>query len=339
MGAEAAPQEARPGQATSSPSGEDPAGAAPNPGPNDAGEPTNGSRQLEASAPEIGQLAAPPPCWPPPPPQGASNVPPPAYPPVRAAPYPPMPQQAGPLPVGTWPPPPGPGQHSGPDQVVQGIPVLAGGNQGPGGYVVMSRRVQAWDWGLCGCFSDCGLCVDTFFCSACLIGRTYSAVIERRPDSMNVSVCTGVVACRALLLLVAIHPSFLWLPWCSVAGFLFWMRTKLRGAHGLEGGPFYDFTAVLCCQPCTEAQEAHEMAVQGVDPGYVCCRRSQRVQPRVRAATVNVTPHSQRDAAQAQPGYYSSYPPVPPIHMFPPAPQQAFYPYPPQYPTNPQQQQ
>ncbi|XP_033741382.1 placenta-specific gene 8 protein-like [Pecten maximus] len=91
-----------------------------------------------------------------------------------------------------------------------------------------------WSTGLCGCFSDCGSCLATYFCLPCMECRNATRLGE---------------CCL--------------LPYCC-AGSNIAMRARLRTLGGIRGSILGDICALSCCYMCAVCQMSREMDNMGM---------------------------------------------------------------------------
>ncbi|RMX52054.1 hypothetical protein pdam_00003729 [Pocillopora damicornis] len=94
-----------------------------------------------------------------------------------------------------------------------------------------------WSSGLCGCFENVGICFKAFFCPCIVAGEIGEALGE-----------SCFWHCFA---------STLWLPGVLNGAE---NRGKLRAMYQIPGSYCNDFLLHLCCQGCSYAQEAREIA-------------------------------------------------------------------------------
>merc|ERR1712048_751039 len=93
-----------------------------------------------------------------------------------------------------------------------------------------------WKEGLCGCFSNCGVCVMTYFLPCVTAGKNAEAVGES---------CFKF-GCLSILGVIG---------WWSRAT----IRGKIREAKGIEATDCNDCLMVIFCPLCALVQEATEM--------------------------------------------------------------------------------
>ncbi|XVF43587.1 hypothetical protein PTKIN_Ptkin02bG0051500 [Pterospermum kingtungense] len=108
-----------------------------------------------------------------------------------------------------------------------------------------------WSSGLCDCFSDFSLCLQTTFCPCITFGRN--------ADIIKKGSCS---CCENCLLYVLVH--------YFSGGFLSilfgcWYRRKLREEYGLKSSPCHDFFVHCFCHYCALCQEYRELRNQGFD--------------------------------------------------------------------------
>lgn len=92
--------------------------------------------------------------------------------------------------------------------------------------------------GLLGCFSNCGVCIITFFVPCVTIGR----VAEVNGDSC------------------CLHALCFFVPFVNIYQMVT-QRGKLRERQGIEGGCLTDLLLVLCCTECVLCQMGAEAEV------------------------------------------------------------------------------
>ena len=90
--------------------------------------------------------------------------------------------------------------------------------------------------GLCGCFSNIGLCVLSFFLPCYTFGKVAEAVGQ------------SCLLCGLSVLV----------PIANVVTMVM-VRSKVREAHRIEGSVLGDVLPVLCCPFCSLVQEAQEV--------------------------------------------------------------------------------
>jgi len=93
-----------------------------------------------------------------------------------------------------------------------------------------------WTNGLLGCFSNCGLCLMTYFAPCITMGRNAGAL--------------GDSCC--------LHTCFFFIPVLNVI-IRVSQRGRIRERQGIDGGVGKDILLVLCCPFCSLQQEAQEL--------------------------------------------------------------------------------
>jgi Cys-rich protein (TIGR01571 family) len=97
-----------------------------------------------------------------------------------------------------------------------------------------------WQHSLFGCFSNCGVCVVTYFVPCYTAGK----VAEKVGDSC---VLCGLVLCVPIAGCI-----------CGAV-----IRSKVRGQKNIPGSIFGDMVAWWCCPCCALVQESLEMDAIG----------------------------------------------------------------------------
>ena len=101
--------------------------------------------------------------------------------------------------------------------------------------------MQAFQHGLCSCFSNCSVCIITFFCPCYTAGK--------------VAETTGRSCCVHSLLYIFCPCISLFCQCC--------VRTDIRQSKNIGGSSISDFFCHLCCQPCALCQESRETGALG----------------------------------------------------------------------------
>jgi len=100
-----------------------------------------------------------------------------------------------------------------------------------------------WDTGLCDCFSDCKVCIVTYFCGVCQIAYQKAAVEEHE------------CGCGDFI------PACIF-PFCCAVS----VRGKIREKYGIEGGCCGDFMTLLFCGLCALTQQTRQLQMKGAKP-------------------------------------------------------------------------
>ena len=158
----------------------------------------------------------------------------------------------------------------------------------PESHIVTTVRVPDFSYGLCSCFDDMSVCCDVMWCSPCLLGRTYDAIIQNKPNSMNVGVCAGVSAAGmagyaagvfvnfglGLAPLGSILYSIGCLPYTYVTC---QQRKELRRHLSMQENDCEDCLLSWFCISCVQCQISRESNRLGMAPGGCCCQPQQAV--------------------------------------------------------------
>ncbi|KAG2499648.1 hypothetical protein HYH03_002587 [Edaphochlamys debaryana] len=105
---------------------------------------------------------------------------------------------------------------------------------------------KAWSSGLCGCFSDCGSCLYTYFCPCCSFG---SNVAKLGGDEVYCGgSCVGACCCYDLLYALG----------CCC---LYHMKVRgaIRRKYGIAGSDCNDCMLAFFCPVCSICQEARQL--------------------------------------------------------------------------------
>ncbi|KAI5837176.1 PLAC8 family-domain-containing protein [Morchella snyderi] len=107
---------------------------------------------------------------------------------------------------------------------------------------------QGWKYGMCGCFSDCGVCCTGYWCPCILHGKTKHRM--RHGTMEKYSCCNG--PCMGFGCLVACLP-----PLYFIMGMR--QRAEIRERYNIAGGGCGDYWRSLCCSCCSLIQEEREV--------------------------------------------------------------------------------
>ena len=115
--------------------------------------------------------------------------------------------------------------------------------QMPGGYQqvnVVQQLYSGGDFqeGLCGCFSDCGICFKSLCCCCCQYAENIQ-LISNGHESYNAHCCLSY--CGG----------------CCLLNFAF--RSRLRAKYNLEAKVCLDCFVCCCCSACGLAQDSREI--------------------------------------------------------------------------------
>ena len=141
-------------------------------------------------------------------------------------------------------------------------------------------------YGLCSCFDDMGVCCDVMWCSPCLLGRTYDAIILNKPNSMNVGVCMGVSLAYLAGTAGAVYVNLVLglapfgnaayalgcLPYTYVACR---QRGVIKERMNVQKNLCEDFMLSWCITGCVQCQMTREANRLGMQPGTICCCSSE----------------------------------------------------------------
>eukprot|EP01061_Rhynchopus_euleeides_P042631 TRINITY_DN7435_c0_g2_i1.p1 TRINITY_DN7435_c0_g2~~TRINITY_DN7435_c0_g2_i1.p1 ORF type:complete len:170 (+),score=42.98 TRINITY_DN7435_c0_g2_i1:47-556(+) len=127
--------------------------------------------------------------------------------------------------------------------------------------IVTVEQPHDWGYGLFGCFDDCGLCCDVFWCGVCMQSRLHDAM-NLRPNSMNGPVCCGLFIGSFVIggLACCLHNCY--------------VRGATREKYNIEGNGCADCCTSLFCGACIQCQMHREYQRHGINPGTTCCSAS-----------------------------------------------------------------
>uniref|UniRef100_A0A7S1LB35 PLAC8 family protein n=1 Tax=Neobodo designis TaxID=312471 RepID=A0A7S1LB35_NEODS len=181
--------------------------------------------------------------------------------------------------------------------------------------LVPAQGTPAWQSGVCDCFNDGSICMQTTFCHICTASNIYRREERNQQSDADCETCCTLWCCSGC-------SYYTCLPVNSGLTFLFLsgMRRTLIQRYGIQGESFCTSCMMaVCCCLCTTCQVQREMAGRGQHCGGVCATPPQN-QGRLPAA-----PPSNSAAVGAPP------PPPPSQQPYDPAAK------PGQYPAAPQQ--
>lgn len=101
-------------------------------------------------------------------------------------------------------------------------------------------KLQAWENGLCGCFSDCSSCCIGFWCPCVLFGQNY--------EKLGSGSC-GTGCCLYFILQILNCQCILGTP----------QRQNIQKNYNREGSCFGACCATFFCAGCANCQDAREI--------------------------------------------------------------------------------
>eukprot|EP00794_Sanderia_malayensis_P003508 gene3508-4008_t len=108
-----------------------------------------------------------------------------------------------------------------------------------------------WQNGICGCFSDIGTCIVTYFCPCVTAGKNAEAVGK----SCCVYGFLSMLGCIGIFTQASV-------------------RQEIRQRYNIEGGFGSDIICYCCCPLCALVQESSELKAHGGAPGGMAMARS-----------------------------------------------------------------
>eukprot|EP01059_Diplonema_ambulator_P002139 TRINITY_DN11770_c0_g1_i1.p1 TRINITY_DN11770_c0_g1~~TRINITY_DN11770_c0_g1_i1.p1 ORF type:complete len:178 (+),score=23.92 TRINITY_DN11770_c0_g1_i1:24-536(+) len=143
-----------------------------------------------------------------------------------------------------------------------------------------------WGYGICECFSDCGIFCDVYWCSCCMAGNLFEAVVNNEPRTPNYP-----MSC-----LMVMGGFFSWFlggtavfPLCCG---IMYIRNKMRDKYYIKGSILEDCLCSLCCGLCVMCQLVKESSRHNMNPGHICCGPSKVYAPPVAVQPAYTVDHS-----------------------------------------------
>ncbi|XP_075496273.1 protein PLANT CADMIUM RESISTANCE 2-like [Primulina tabacum] len=112
---------------------------------------------------------------------------------------------------------------------------------------IQSLVPSTWSTGLCDCFSDCGNCCVTCWCSCITFGQV-AEIVDKGSTSCGTS--------------AAIYFLILYLTGCAHA-YSRRYRTKMRALYMIPGNLCQDIAVHCCCELCSLCQMYRELKHRG----------------------------------------------------------------------------
>ena len=148
--------------------------------------------------------------------------------------------------------------------------------------LVRASSDRQMTYGLCCCFEDTDVCCNVMWCSPCLLGYTYDAIVNDQPHSMNVGVCVGVSLAYLLGSFGAAYVNLVLglAPFGNAACVLGCLpctmsvcqqRGEVREKLGLQDNMCEDFILSCFCPACVQCQITREAKGLRLHPCSVCC--------------------------------------------------------------------
>ena len=102
-----------------------------------------------------------------------------------------------------------------------------------------------------GCFSDTAVCMDTFFCPCCQVGRQCAA-LRGEADTHDCGNCLLSVICAWAM------------PMC--------LRCKVSDKFELGEAAVVSCVCGMFCSACSVCMTGRELNFRGSNPGGCCCK-------------------------------------------------------------------
>uniref|UniRef100_A0A7S1LBF1 PLAC8 family protein n=1 Tax=Neobodo designis TaxID=312471 RepID=A0A7S1LBF1_NEODS len=153
--------------------------------------------------------------------------------------------------------------------------------------LVPAQGTPAWQSGVCDCFNDGSICMQTTFCHICTASNIYRREERNQQSDADCETCCTLWCCSGC-------SYYTCLPVNSGLTFLFLsgMRRTLIQRYGIQGESFCTSCMMaVCCCLCTTCQVQREMAGRGQHCGGVCA--SAPAAPPSEGAPVGAQQHGQ----------------------------------------------